>query len=101
MIATMNAISVAQKLATTAIMVFAIIATRSIKMSEQIELFPDIIVENFYPDTDAVTISESSGNWSVTVWKDERSETHILVSDNRDSTQMNLVLGQDGFTQRC
>ena len=61
----------------------------------------DIIVENFYPDADSINISDTNNDWNITIWRDEDNEVHILVADNKDSTQMNLVLGKDGYTQRC
>ena len=61
----------------------------------------DIIVQNFYPTADSISIIDANNDWNITVWRDEDLEVHILVADNQSGTQMNLILGQDGYTQKC
>jgi len=59
----------------------------------------DITVENYYPDSDTITITQT--NWHISVWRDSYGEIHINVVDNTDNTQMDLILGQEGYTQKC
>jgi hypothetical protein len=61
----------------------------------------DIIIQNLYPESETINVTASSNEWNITVWKDKDGEVHILVADNLDGSQTNLVLGQNGFTQRC
>lgn len=68
-------------------------------MDEPVNISDDLTLLNGYPDTDSVNVIHH--NWQVTVWRDENEEVHILIVDKQDDTQVDLVLGQDGFTQRC
>ena len=61
----------------------------------------DIIIQNLYPESETINILASTNEWNITVWKDEDGEVHILVADNLDGSQTDLILGQNGFTQRC
>jgi len=70
-------------------------------MDKPVNISNDIIIQNFYPDADSINIIDSSNDWNITIWRDEDNEVHILVADNKDSTQVDLVLGKDGYTQRC
>ena len=70
-------------------------------MDKPVNISNDIIIQNFYPDADSINIIDSNNDWNITIWRDEDNEVHILVADNKDSTQVDLVLGKDGYTQRC
>lgn len=59
------------------------------------------MVLNGYPDTDSIDIIAYDNDWNITIWRDEDDSVHILIADNKENTQVDLVLGQDGFTQRC
>ena len=59
----------------------------------------DIIVENYYPDSDTITITQT--DWRISVWRDSEGEIHINVLDKTDDTKMDLILGKEGYTQQC
>tara|TARA_R100000152_G_C6776449_1_gene205583 strand:- start:852 stop:1082 length:231 start_codon:yes stop_codon:yes gene_type:complete len=73
----------------------------SIEASKEYIVTNDIVIQNLYPDSDTISIIQTDNSWNITVWRDESDEVHILVADNKDGTQVNLILGQDGYTHKC
>jgi hypothetical protein len=67
-------------------------------MDESVAL-TDFVINNFAPESDSITIENP--DWGITIWRSENQEVHVLIEDNKDSTQVDLVLGKNGFTQRC
>ena len=70
-------------------------------MDEPVSITNDLAIINGYPDTDSINIIHTNNDWSVTVWRDADEDVHMEIVDNKEGTQVYLVLGQDGFTQRC
>ena len=61
----------------------------------------DIFVQNFYPDSDAIHVSDKNDKWGVTIFRDEDGEVSVIVVENTEHTRMDLTLGADGYTQKC
>jgi len=59
----------------------------------------DFVVNNFAPESDSITIENP--DWGINIWRDPDKTVHVSIVDNNDSTQVDLVLGQNGFTQKC
>jgi len=53
-----------------------------------------LIIENGAPDGDHIHISDTTGTWNVTVWRDEYGETHVVIADNTATQQRIIVLGE-------
>ena len=70
-------------------------------MDKPVKKTNGLMIVNDYPDTDTVNIIHTSNDWNISVWRDENQTVHILVADNIENNQVNLILGEDGFTQRC
>jgi hypothetical protein len=70
-------------------------------MDQPVNVTNDLMILNGYPDTDSISVIHTNNDWNITVWRDEGETVHMLIADNKDGTEMNLILGQDGFTQRC
>jgi hypothetical protein len=55
----------------------------------------DLIIENGAPDGDHIHISDTTGTWNVTVWRDEHGEVHVVVADNTATEQRTYILGHE------
>ena len=58
----------------------------------------DLHVENLSQEN-TIHISTENNFWNVTVFREENGEVSVVVCDNLNEGQLDLVLGQDGFTQ--
>lgn len=58
----------------------------------------DAKVENFAPDMDAVNVT--IGDIRIVVERNENGETEITVHNTEEGTHTDLILGQEGETQR-
>ena len=61
----------------------------------------DIFINNYYPDHDAIHIEDTDDKWGVTISRSEDGEVSVTVVDKEEHTRVDLILGQDGLTQRC
>lgn len=59
---------------------------------------PDAIIENLYPECDAIHID--IGHWAISVGRQEDESVHVTVVDNNEGSVTFLVLGKEGETQR-
>jgi hypothetical protein len=69
-------------------------------MSEPINIGNDLRVLN-KPIDDFLDVIHTNNDWNITVWRDEGNEIHVCIADNTSGTQVDLVLGKDGYTQKC
>jgi len=58
----------------------------------------DAAVENFAPDMDVIHVT--IGDIRIVVERNENGETEITVHNTEEGTHLDLVLGQEGETQR-
>ena len=64
------------------------------------ESMKNIFVRNFYPEHDAIHAEDKDDKWGVTVSRDENGKVSVTIVDKVEHNRVDLILGQDGFTQR-
>ena len=61
----------------------------------------DIYVQNCYPDSDTIHISDTNDDWNITIFRQEDGQVSVIVVDNNEMSRMDLILGVDGYTHKC
>lgn len=62
----------------------------------------DFFVYNYAPDSDTISIENPNMGWMINIWRDEDGEVHLNINDSElGELNLDLVLGREGFTQRC
>lgn len=70
-------------------------------MDKPVNISNDITIHNGYPDTDSILVIQTNNTWNISIWRDEDQSVHVSVYDNVDGSQTDLVLGKEGYTQKC
>ncbi|MBM08062.1 MAG: hypothetical protein CMF69_00560 [Magnetovibrio sp.] len=70
-------------------------------MDKPVNISNDITIHNGYPDTDSILVIQTNNTWNISIWRDEDQSVHVSVYDNVDGSQTDLVLGEEGYTQKC
>ena len=65
---------------------------------ENIAVLTDFFLQNI-PQENKIIFTDKYESWNITVWKDQKDVTHAQVY-SPENGQLNLILGEDGFTQK-
>jgi hypothetical protein len=60
----------------------------------------DIIVDNLAPDTDVILIMIGDNQVAMSISREEDGQVSVIITDNEEGSEMRLVLGQEGYTQK-